>query len=160
MAGRQERASMADSSKMPRVPFYKLVASSVDLASTFKSAVDAFNARDLANLLTLCDDNIVVVGFKRQECSYGKQAVSAFFAGQFRVNKPTFTPTTTDTTINPTGTVGHIIGAADWTDYDPNDPQGTHIDCTVRYAFNFVNRGNGWLISTLWGSSDLPGPQP
>jgi ketosteroid isomerase-like protein len=145
---------MADTPKMPRIPFYKLVASGVDLASAFKSAVDAFNARDLTTLMDLCDDNIVVVGVKRQNHYCGKQAVSGFFADQFRVNKPAFTPTTSDTTINPTGTVGHIIGAADWTDYDPNNPQGAHIDCTIRYAFNFVNRGNGWLISTLWGSSD------
>ena len=150
---------MTDTLKIPRIPFYKMVASGVDLASTFKSAIDAFNSRDLTNLLNLCDDKIVVVGFRRQECYCGKQAVSAFFADQFRVNKPIFTPTTSDTTINPTGTVGHIIGAADWTDYDPNDPQAAHADCTVRYAFNFLNRGNGWVISTLWGSSDLPSPQ-
>jgi ketosteroid isomerase-like protein len=151
---------MAEIPKISRIPFYKLVASSVDLASAFKSAVDAFNARDLANLLNLCDDKIVVVGFRRQECYCGKQAVSAFFAEQFSLNRPTFTPTTSDTTINPTGTVGHIIGAADWTDYDPSDPQGANADCTVRYAFNFLNRGNRWLISTLWGSSDFPSPQP
>jgi ketosteroid isomerase-like protein len=145
---------MAASPKIAKIPFYKLVASGVDLASTFKSAVDAFNARDLTTLMNLCDESIVVVAVKRQDHYSGKQAVSAYFAEQFRVNKPTFTPTTSDTTINPTGTVGHIIGAADWTDYDPNDPQGAHIDGTIRYAFNFVCRGNGWLISTLWGSSD------
>ncbi len=114
---------MADTRKMPRIPFYKLVASGVDLASAFKSTVDAFNARDLTTLMNLCDDDIVVVGVKRQNHYCGKQAVSGFFADQFRANKPTFTPTTSDTTINPTGTVGHIIGAAEWTDYDPNDPQ-------------------------------------
>jgi ketosteroid isomerase-like protein len=152
--------SMAASPKIPRIPFYKLVASGVDLASAFKSAVDAFNARDLATLMNLCDDNIVVVGIQQQDHHCGKQAVSAYFADQFRVNKPTFTPTTSDTTINPTGTVGHIIGAADWTDYDPNDPQGVHIDGTIRYALNFVSRGNGWLISTLWASSDYVDHQP
>ena len=136
---------------MPRIPFYKLVASGVDLSSTFKSAVDAFNARDLETLMSLCDEGIVVVAVKRQGHYCGKSAVSAYFADQFRVNKPTFIPTTINTTINPTGTIGHIIGSADWTDYDPNDPQGEHIDGTIRYAFNFVSRGNGWLISTLWG---------
>jgi ketosteroid isomerase-like protein len=151
---------MAASPKTPKVPFYRLVASSVDLASTFKIAVDAFNARDSTTLMTLCDENIVVVGIKRQDCYCGKLAVSAYFAEQFRVNKPTFTPTTSDTTINSTGTVGHIIGSADWTDYDTNDPQGAHIDGVIRYAFNFVSRGNGWLISTLWGSSDHLNHQP
>ena len=145
---------MTDSLNMPRVPFYKLVATGVDLSSTFKSAVDAFNARDLKTLMSLCDEGIVVVAVKRQDYHCGKPAVSAYFADQFRVNKPTFTPTTISTTINPTGSVGHIIGSADWTDYDPDDPQGAHIDDTIRYAFNFVCRGNGWLISTLWGSSD------
>ena len=148
--------SLIVSPKMPKVPFYKLVASGVDLASAFKSAVDAFNARDLAILMNLCDDNVVVVGVKRQDPHCGRQAVSAYFADQFRVHRPTFTPTTSDTTINPTGTVGHIIGAADWTDYNPNDPQGAHINGIIRFAFNFVSRGNGWLISTLWGSSDHP----
>jgi ketosteroid isomerase-like protein len=145
---------MADSPNMPRIPFYKLVASGVDLSSTFKSAVDAFNAGDLTTLMSLCDEGIVVVGVKRQDHYCGKPAVSAYFADHFRVNKPTFIPTTIDTMINSTGTVGHIIGSADWTDYDPNDPQGVHIDDTIRYAFNFVSRGNGWLISTMWGSSD------
>src|ERR1700694_2171376 len=118
---------MAASPKIPKVPFYKLVASSVDLASTFKIAVDAFNAQDLTTLMTLCDDNVVVVAVKRQDHYCGKQAVAAFFATKYQANKPRFTPTTTNTTINPTGTVGHIIGAADWTDYDPYDPQGAHI---------------------------------
>jgi ketosteroid isomerase-like protein len=151
---------MAASPRIPRIPFYKLVASGVDLASTFKSAVDAFNARDLATLMNLCDELIVVVAVKQQDHYCGKPAVAAYFADQFKVNKPTFTPTTCDTTINTTGTVGHIIGAADWTDYDPGDPQGAHIDDTIRYAFNFINRGNGWLISTLWGSSDQLIHQP
>ena len=110
--------------------------------------------------MNLCDDNIVVVGVQRQDHHCGKQAVSDYFADQFRINKPTFTPTTSDTTINPTCTVGHIIGAGDWTDYDPNDPQGVHIEGTIRYAFNFVCRGNRWLISTLWGSSDYLDYQP
>jgi ketosteroid isomerase-like protein len=140
--------------KTPKIPFYKLVTSGVDLASTFKSAVDAFNARDLTTLMNLCDDNVVVIAIRRQDHYCGKEAVAAYFAEQFRVNKPTCTPTTSDTTINPTGTVGHIIGSAEWTDYDPNDPQGTHVDGDIRYAFNFVNRGTGWLISTLWGSPD------
>jgi ketosteroid isomerase-like protein len=151
---------MAGTPKMSRIPFYKLVASGVDLASAFKSSVDAFNARDLMTLMNLCDDNIVVVGVKRRNHYCGKQAVSAFFADQFRVYKPSFTPITCDTTINPTCTVGHIIGAAEWTDYDTNDPQRANIDCTIRYAFNFINRGNGWLISTAWGSPDLLSPQP
>jgi ketosteroid isomerase-like protein len=142
---------MANSPTIPPIPFYKLVASGVDLASAFKSAVDAFNARDLTNLLNLCDDNVVVVGFKRRDCYCGKKAVSAFFADQFRVNRPTFTPTTSSTTINASGTVGYIIGSAEWVDYDPNDPQGSSLDSTICYAFNFINRGNGWLISTLWG---------
>ncbi|HXR25922.1 MAG TPA: nuclear transport factor 2 family protein [Candidatus Binataceae bacterium] len=146
--------SIAPSPKTTNVPFYKLVASSVDLASVFKIAVDAFNARDLTTLMNLCDDNIVVVGVKRQDPYCGKSAVAAYFAEQFRTNKPTFTPTTSATTINSTASVGHIIGAADWTDRDPDDPQGAPLDSTVRYAFNFVSRGNGWLISTLWGSTD------
>jgi ketosteroid isomerase-like protein len=139
---------------MPTIPFYRLVACGVDLASAFKSAVDAFNARDLTTLMNLCDDNVVLMAVERQDFYYGKKAVSAYFAEQFRVNKHTFTPTTSDTAINPTGTVAHIIGAAEWTDYPPNDPEGAHIDCILRYAFNFVSQGNGWLISTLWGSSD------
>jgi ketosteroid isomerase-like protein len=145
---------MVDISKTPRIPFYKLVATGVDLASAFKSAVDAFNARDLKTLMSLCDEGIVVVAIKRQGYHCGKPAVSAYFADQFRVNKPTFTPITISTTINPMGTVGHIIGSGEWTEYDPDDPQGAHVDDTIRYAFNFVSRGNGWLISTLWGSSD------
>jgi ketosteroid isomerase-like protein len=149
---RKER--VAESLNTPRIPFYKLVASGVDLSSTFKSAVDAFNARDLAILMSLCDEDIVVVALKSQDHYCGKAAVSAYFADQFRVNKPIFIPTTINTTINSRATVGHIIGSADWTDYDPNDPQGMHIDGTVHYAFNFVSRGNRWLISTLWSSSD------
>src|SRR5215469_5204077 len=103
---------MADTPKMARIPFYKLVASGVDLASAFKSAVDAFNARHLTTLMNLCDGNVVLVTVKQQKYFCGKQAVSDFLAEQFRVNKPTFTPTTIDTTINPTGTVGHIIDGA------------------------------------------------
>jgi ketosteroid isomerase-like protein len=144
---------MADIPKM-RIPFYKLVASGVDLASAFKSAVDAFNGRDLTNLLRLCDENVVVVGFKRQNCYCGKTAVASFFTGHFSVNKSTFTPTTSNTTINPTGTIGHIIGAADWTDYNPHDPQLPNIECIIRYSLNFINRGNGWAISSVWGSFD------
>jgi ketosteroid isomerase-like protein len=151
---------MAASPKTPRVPFYKLVASSVDLASAFKIAVDAFNAQDLTTLMTLCDGNVVVAAVHRQDPHCGKQAVAAFFAAQFQVNKPRFTPTSTNTTINPDCTVGHIIGAADWSDLDPDDPKGARIDGTIRYAFNFVSRGNEWLISTLWGSADQPNHRP
>src|SRR5215472_14455469 len=128
---------MAGTPKMSRIPFYKLVASGVDLASAFKSAVDAFNARDLSTLMKLCDDNIVVASINRQNYHCGKTAVSAYFADQFKASKPIFTPLTTNTTINPTGTIGHIIGAADWSDFNPTDPQGTHTDCTIWYAFNF-----------------------
>lgn len=105
--------------------------------------------------MNLCDDNIVVVGVKRRNHYCGKQAVSVFFEEQFRLHKPTLIPTASDTTINPTGNVGHIIGAAEWINYDRDNPRGAPMDSTIRYAFNFVNRGNGWLISTLWGSSDL-----
>jgi ketosteroid isomerase-like protein len=145
---------MESSRKVSPFPFYKLVASNVDLDSTFKSAVDAFNARDVNTIINLCDDNVVLVAVKRQDHYSGKAAVRAYLQNQFDVNKPTFTPTTINTTINPNGTVGHIIGTADWTDYDPNDPHGAQIDGSIRYAFNFVNRGNGWRISTLWGSAD------
>jgi ketosteroid isomerase-like protein len=151
---------MAASPKAPRIPFYKLVASSVDLASAFKIAVDAFNAQDLATLMTLCDDNVVVAEVHGQDPYCGKAAVAAFFAAQFQANKPRFTPTTTNTTINPDGTVGHIIGTADWTDRDPDDPQGARLDGTIRYAFNFVSRGNGWLISTLWAAADQVNNRP
>lgn len=151
---------MAVSPKTRKIPFYSLVASSVDLLSAFKIAIDAFNLRDSTTLMNLCDDNIVVVGVERQECYCGKTPVSAYFAKQFRVNKPTLRPTTCDTTINPTGTIGHIIGTADWSDYDPNDAQGAHVDGVIRYAFNFVNRGNGWLISTVWGACDHRNHQP
>ncbi|HKD69607.1 MAG TPA: nuclear transport factor 2 family protein [Candidatus Binataceae bacterium] len=157
----QEARKMEDAANiMARIPFYKLVASGVDLASAFKSAVDAFNGRDLTTLMNLCDDNVVLVTVKRQMYFCGKQRVSDFLAEQFRMKKPTFLPTTTETTINPSGTIAHIIGAAEWTDYEPNEPQGTRFDGTIRYAFNFINRGNGWLISTAWGSTDLLGPQP
>jgi ketosteroid isomerase-like protein len=145
---------MVVSQKESRIPFYKLVATGVDLASTFKSAVDAFNGRDLKTLMNLCDDNVVLTEVKQQRHYCGKDAIRAYLDQRFRVNKPTFTPNTTDTTINPAGTVGHIIGTADWTDYDPEDPDGARIDGTIRYAFNFVNRGDGWRISTLWGSAD------
>ncbi len=145
---------MESSRKVSPIPFYKLVASNVDLDSIFKSAVDAFNARDATTIINLCDDNVVLVAVKLQDHYCGKQKVSDYLDQQFKVNKPTFTPTTIVTTINPTGTVGHIIGTADWSDYDPNDPAGTHIDGSIRYAFNFVNRGPGWRISTLWGSAD------
>jgi ketosteroid isomerase-like protein len=151
---------MAAYPKTPRVPFYKLVVSSVDLASAFKVAVDAFNAQDLTTLMTLCDGNVVVAEVKRQDPYCGKQAAAAFFATQFQVNKPRFIPTSTDTTINLDGTVGHIIGTADWSDLDPNDPQGARIDGIIRYAFNFVSRGNGWLISTLWYSTDQLNRRP
>ena len=43
---------MAYSGNMPRKPLYKLVASGIDLSSTFKSAVDAINARDLTTLMS------------------------------------------------------------------------------------------------------------
>ena len=151
---------MAVSPKTTRIPFYKLVASSVDLASAFKIAVDAFNAQDLTTLMTLCDNNVVVVGVHQQDPHCGKEAVAAFFTAQFQINKPRFTPTSTSTTINPDGTVGHIIGTADWTSYDPDNPQGAHLDGTICYAFNFVSRGNGWLISTLWGFADHLNPRP
>src|SRR5271163_2666333 len=100
---------MTDPEKVPGIPFYKLVGSGIDLASVFKSAVDAFNARDLTTLMNLCDDSVVVANIRRQDYYCGKPAVSAYFGDRFRVNKPTFTPTTTDTTMNATGTVGHII---------------------------------------------------
>jgi ketosteroid isomerase-like protein len=139
--------------KMSQIPFYQLVASGVDLASMFKSAVDAFNARNLTSLMDLCDDNVVVVRVGVRDHYCGKNEVSAYFADQFKI-KPVFTPTTSDTKISSTGNVAHIIGDAEWTDYDPRDPQSVHVDCTVHYAFHFVNRGNGWLISSLWGASD------
>ncbi len=100
--------------KVSPIPFYKLVASNVDLDSTFKSAVDAFNARDVNTIINLCDDNVVLVAVKLQDHYSGKAAVQAYLQNQFEVNKPTFTPTTIVTTINPTGTVGRIIGTADW----------------------------------------------
>ena len=145
---------MTASPRLARIPFYQLVATSVDLASAFKSAVDAFNGRDLIRLLSLCDDNVVVVGIKRHDHYCGKEAVAAYLEEQFRVSKPIFTPTTSDTTINPGGTVGHIIGTADWTDYDPQAPQGARVEGVIRYAFNFINPTNEWRISTVWGSPD------
>ena len=51
---------MTDPEKVPAIPFYKLVGSGIDLASAFKSAVDAFNARDLTTLMNLCDEGVVV----------------------------------------------------------------------------------------------------
>src|ERR1700722_9653905 len=103
---------MAASPKTSRTPFYQLVASSVDLASVFKIAVDAFNAQDVGTLIALCDGNIVVASLKGQEPYCGKQAVAAFFTTQFQVNKPRFIPASTNTTINRDGTVGHIVGSA------------------------------------------------
>jgi len=51
------------------------------------------------------------------------------------------------------GKVAQIIGTATWKadDHDADGP--------IRYAFNFLYKANsqgelGWLISTLWGSSD------
>jgi ketosteroid isomerase-like protein len=145
---------MSESPKTVRVPFYKLIASGVDLASAFKSAVDAFNGQDLDKLMYLCDDNVVLATVKRQEAYSGKAAVAAYLATRFALRKPRFTPTTTNTTINPGGTVGHILGTADWSDLDPGALDGAQIDGSICYAFNFVSRGNGWLISTLWGSAD------
>jgi hypothetical protein len=150
---------MTDPEKVPGIPFYRLVGSGIDLASAFKSAVDAFNARDLTTLMNLCDEGVVVSSTRLRDHHCGKSAVSAYFADRFRINKPTFTPTTTHTTINPGCTVGHIIGAADWTEFDPSDPPGEYVDGILRYAFNFISRGNGWLISTLWTSPDRFGLQ-
>ncbi len=52
---------MESSRKVSPIPFYKLVASNVDLDSIFKSAVDAFNARDATTIINLCDDNVVLL---------------------------------------------------------------------------------------------------
>jgi ketosteroid isomerase-like protein len=142
------------------VPFYQLVASLVDVSSVFKSAVDAFNGQQLDTLMPLFDENVVLVTVKQQDSYCGPAALRAYFASQFVTNKPHFTPTSIHISINHGDTAATISGSADWADHDPSDAQGANIDGTISYTFTFVSRGDGWLISMLWGSADRLNHRP
>jgi hypothetical protein len=123
-----------------------------DAIDTFNAAVVAFNNWDEKAVGKLCDDNVVLVTVAKHTPITSKPNVEQYLKSQQWPVKPKFTPTTVQVIENQLGDSAQIVGTADWEDTDEvND-----IDGQIRYAFNFIRKGNKWLISTLWGSSDEP----
>ena len=114
----------------------------------FLKAVDAFNQRDEKKLEALLDTNVVLVTVAQHTPYRTKQEVLDYLKKHEWPVKPSFEPTTIQVTENHSGNVAHIIGTAKWNDKDGDK------DGPIRYAFNLIYKNGGWLISTLWGSSD------
>jgi hypothetical protein len=121
------------------------------LDDTFEKVVELFNSQDPdGKLIDYFDENIVLQNIKGHEYYTGAKAVYKYLQTEQWPVKPRFNPdpSTTKTVLNGNGKAATIQGTAAWHD-DDGDTDGP-----IRYVFNFINKNDDWLVSTLWGSQD------
>jgi ketosteroid isomerase-like protein len=119
-----------------------------EVQTVFIAAKNAFNEQDTDTLMQYVDQYATVYSVSRQVEYSGYAGVQQYFETEFSYgNKPNFDPTGIPIpTFNETNTTALISGSATWT--SRHSPGGYPL----QYVFTFVNRGDGWLILTMWGS--------
>ena len=128
-----------------------MAGSIASLVGVFDAVVGAFNSGQPADLQTIADylhDKAAIFTITKHNDSHLKNNVKIEIQNQFAKHAQ-FTPITEQVSVGESGQAGNISGIAAWQDDDHN------IDGQIVYSFNFLWDSNkGWLISTLWGSTD------
>jgi hypothetical protein len=127
-----------------------------DLDQAFSTLCQASNPPypSLDTIGALLDDNVELYCVNGQHSYIGKVAVMQYLQQQFLTNQPNFQPIDHHVDYFDSGNRGSVHGKANWSDYDPLDPTGAHIDGTIVYKFDFVKKNGGWLATKLWGTAD------
>lgn len=132
----------------------------LDLLHTFLLAKDAFNNQDWPTLKGFLDPDVIL---NKVDDPVGNQSVVGiddvmkYLTTKVAVDKPRFTPTTTDVNERK----GIVSGKAMWLDHDTDQSGQVHTtNRPITYSFGFAlrkpdsNTPRKWFIINLYGSPD------
>ena|ERR1700730_12812045 len=117
------------------------------LLAAFNAAVGFFNAQDWAHLHPLLDDFVTMTRIDDPLSFHkGKSKILFYCYTHGTTDRAVFTPDTATQQTKTFGTIGLVIGSADWQN------TSTASKRKVAYAFSFINKNGNWLALNLWGA--------